>query len=146
MKITMTDFGVLEFHDRTINKLQNLGPAMDEIAGELLAILDESFINLADPTTRSSWPPLADSTMIERALLGYSASEVLQRSGSLKRSVQTQTGSDFVEVGSSIEYALTHQFGGEAHGAIIPARPYVGAHQEDLASFEQIIRDHILRR
>lgn len=145
MKITMTDFGVLETHDRTIDNLKNLGPVMDIIAGELLEISDTAFDNVADPTTRASWPPLAASTLIERAILGLSPAEVLQRSGTLKRSVQTQTGSDFVEVGSSIEYALIHQFGGDAHGATIPARPYVGAHQEDLASFEQIIRDYILR-
>ena len=49
----MIDFGVLETHDRTLEKLKNLGPAMDDIAGELLAISDEAFINLADPTTRA---------------------------------------------------------------------------------------------
>ena len=147
MKITMTDFGVLQMYDEALDKLKNLGPAMDDIADELLAISDGAFANLADPTTRSPWPPLAASTLLERAMLGLNAGEILRRTGALKRSVQAQTGSDFVEVGSSIVYALVHQSGGDAglvHGATIPARPYVGAHQEDLASFEDIIRDYIL--
>ena len=84
----MTDFGVLKTHDRAIDHLKNLGPAMEDIAWELLHISDLAFLNLADPTTRASWAPLAVSTLLERAKLSLSPAEILQRAGTLKRSLQ----------------------------------------------------------
>ncbi len=148
ISVSMKDVGVARALVDGEAAVRNLGSALDKIAGELLALSDKAFGFTSDPSTRAAWPELAPSTVKQRAKLGLSGAEILQRSGTLKASVQTEAGRDFVEIGSPIEYALIHQLGGSAGrggSAKIPARPFVGASPDDLESFERIISEHIAR-
>ncbi len=145
MPITMNDSGALRALEAGIAATSNLTPAMEEIAGELLAISDAAFSLLADPNTGQAWPPLTLGTIAERKKLGYSPGEVLQREGTLRGEVGTEVGPNFVDVGSPVEYALVHQLGGTPPQNI-PPRPYVGASPEDLLEFEDILSDFILSR
>ncbi|HET8942291.1 MAG TPA: phage virion morphogenesis protein [Rudaea sp.] len=50
-----------------------------------------------------------------------------------------QTGPDFVDIGTSAKYGATQQFG---RGSI-PARPWLGASDDDVHELVQILQDHL---
>lgn len=79
----------------------------------------------------SSWAPLADSTVAERARLGYGGEHpILQRTGQLMESLTTEgapgnvfeVGPNSLTVGTEVYYAPFHQFGTRK----MPSRPVVG--------------------
>ena len=71
---------------------------------------------------------------------------ILELEGNLLDSIDYQvTDDDTVEwgsiagTGSNLKYAAIHQFGGEAVGMNIPARPFLGLSVEDEADMDDII-------
>lgn len=147
-KITMNDTGVLRVLQRGEAAARNMRPAMQDIEGELLAISDQAFSSQHDPSTRAAWPELSLATVRERERLGFDGGQILQRTRTLRRSVQTDSDANSARIGAGVEYGLIHHKGGSAGrggSAKIPARPFVGAHPEDLREFEVIIADHIRR-
>lgn len=147
IKITMEDATVRAVLDRGLAAAQDFGPALDDIAGELLALSDGSFSLKADPSTGIAWPNLQPATIRERERKGFNSSDTLQRTRHLRQSIQTEIGSDFVEIGASAEYALIHHLGGKTGrkgAANIPARPFVGADDDNLLEFGDILRNHLI--
>lgn len=78
----------------------------------------------------------------------------------LRRSIGYQVSDDQVEIGTNVEYAAIHQFGGEiepksgglltfqiggrwvsSRGVTIPARPFLGVSASDEAEFDAVIED-----
>jgi len=104
----------------------NLAPLMASIAQELLAQTEANF----EAGGRPAWTALAVGTIKQREKRRKWPGQILQVSGSLARSVITQSDEAMamVGVGSEVRHAAIHQFGGRAgrgHKAVIPARPYL---------------------
>jgi len=104
----------------------NLAPLMVSIKQELLAQTEGNFAAQGRP----AWPALATSTIKQREKQKKWPGQILQVSGTLARSIVTESDetSAMVGVGSEVRHAAIHQFGGKAgrgHKANIPARPYL---------------------
>lgn len=63
--------------------------------------------------------------------------------GDLRDSVQNYTTGETVKVGSNLIYAAIHQFGGEAVGMPIPARPYLGLSTDNATAIEAFVVDRL---
>lgn len=138
--IEVDDQGVTSALQQLVGRMQDLSPAMLEISETMASHVEEAFQDEADPSTGQKWAPLTALTV---KLRGGSAHPILQRSGQLAASIQTDHGSDFAAVGTNKVYAAVHQFGA-AKGQFgvgrfkklkgmfpipwggIPARPYLG--------------------
>lgn len=77
---------------------------------------------------------------------GYAATRhgnhnLLQNEGDLVDSLNFVVDSKGVSVGTHLVYGAIHQFGGEAAGKAIPARPYLGVSQENAEDLSAIIDD-----
>lgn len=66
---------------------------------------------------------------------------LLDLDGGLVDSIAYETSSDAVTVGSNLVYALVHQEGWDKKN--IPARPYLGVSDENLADLGQLVIDFI---
>lgn len=66
---------------------------------------------------------------------------LLDLDGGLVDSIAYETSSDAITVGSNLVYALVHQEGWEKKN--IPARPYLGVSDENLADLGQLVIDFI---
>lgn len=72
-----------------------------------------------------SWAPLSPEYAARKG-----GGELLEESDSLLDSIQAQSGSDGVTLGSNLLYAAVHLYGDPERG--IPARPYMGFSDDDL--------------
>lgn len=72
--------------------------------------------------------------------------KILRQVGSLFDSIVYQVEGDDLVIGSNMSYAMIHQFGGQAGRGLnvtIPARPYLGLSQSDVAAIQEIIQDEL---
>jgi len=126
----------------------NLGAASDLLAalqrrlnapGELLtaaapvvsAAIEENFEQEGRPLP---WPPLAPATL-RRKPAGL---KILQRTGRLRRSIQTRVEGGALVASSDVPYAAAHQLGIPGR---LPARPFLVLAPEDIAGVEQRVAD-----
>ncbi|MBF0424150.1 MAG: phage virion morphogenesis protein [Magnetococcales bacterium] len=121
----------------------DLTPAMRAIGEHLItATQTERFDPQKDPQGQP-WTPLAESTKKQKK-----HDTILDESSRLRNSIHDEAGVDEVRIGTDVIYAAIHQLGGEAgrkdHRVTIPARPYLGANDQDLESAMETIRDYIL--
>lgn len=73
--------------------------------------------------------------------------------GALASTINYQAGSDFVDIGSPMEYAGVHQFGAKKHSFTggrtpwgdIPARPFLGLSADDQASIVDMAQEFLNR-
>lgn len=85
------------------------------------------------------WPPLTEAT---RRSKHKNKDKPLQLEGDLFDSIKAEPSRTGVVVGSDRPYAATHQFGrpgGGWGGSDIPARPFLGLSDEDIAEIDRII-------
>jgi len=104
----------------------DLTPLMVSIKQELLAQTEANF----EAQGRPSWPALAGSTIKQREKRKKWPGQILQVSGTLARSIVTESDerSAMMGVGAEVRHAAIHQFGGKAgrgRKTEIPARPYL---------------------
>lgn len=107
----------------------DLAPAMRDIAQGLLLETEQNF----EAEGRPRWKGLADSTKEARrrgakGKRGQEVFRILQDSGQLAASIETDYDSHQAVIGSNKAYARIHQFGGMAgrgRKVEIPARPYL---------------------
>ncbi len=78
-----------------------------------------------------SWEPLSESYAARKG-----GGELLEESGQLLDSLQAQSGSDGVSLGSNLLYAAVHLHGAPEWG--IPARPYLGFSDDDLEDLGEL--------
>ncbi|WP_171182258.1 phage virion morphogenesis protein [Ruegeria sp. HKCCD8929] len=90
------------------------------------------------------WAPLADKTVRRRQKqYGNAPMTILRMRGHLAGSINYQVGGGTLKIGAGKEvedYAAIHQFGGDAGRglrAVIPARPYLGFSDDDMALIEE---------
>lgn len=149
--ITIESDAVEAALDRLARAARDLRPAMRDIGGLLEKETNDNFRAQGRPP----WPQLSQATILNRLMgktkdgkskgiasvltkagnLRASAKRklegglaILQDTGVLRDSIRAHPGRDSVTVGSVLEYAAIHQFGGMAgrgKKVRIPARPFL---------------------
>lgn len=89
---------------------QNMTPLTRDLAEILKGGVDRAFADEVDPATGEQWHPLSPTTLARRAKAGHTG-KMLQVSGQLAASVQTEYGPHHAAVGTNKVYAATQQFG-----------------------------------
>ena len=149
MEITVQSSAIEEALDRLARSARSLEPAMRDIGGLLEKETDDSFRAQGRPR----WRPLSQTTILNR-LMGRDGEgnrrgissiltrdgnlrararrrlegglAILQDTGTLRGSIRASPGRYSVTIGSVLEYAAIHQFGGMAgRGKKVPARPFL---------------------
>jgi len=94
--------------ERLQRRLSDMGPAMNSIGSAVVSFTRLRFVRQQDPWG-APWKPLQPSTIARRR---KGSSVPLRDTGRLMNSINhALRGKNAVEVGTSIEYAPTHQFG-----------------------------------
>lgn len=104
---------------------RNLTPLMRMLAGTMETETERNFAAQGRPR----WLGLSAATLKKRG----NGAKILQDTGGLAGSVNTDYGRDFAAIGSHLPYAAIHQLGGQAgrgKKVRIPARPYLPATAE----------------
>ena len=117
------------------------------IGEELLLSTDARFDKETDPDGRP-WEPLNSKYAAwKRAFHGHD--RILKLRGYLRDTLRYQATNVSVAIGSNRIYSAIHQFGGQTgreHKATIPARPYLGVSDDDVAALLEIIEDAFAAR
>ena len=132
--------------DRVQKRLNELARRLEDPT-DAFADIGEYVVEQTDKRIRAGvspdgtpWPPLTEAT---RRSKKKNKDKPLLLTGALFDSIHAETGRTGVVVGSDRKYAATHQFGRPAAG--IPARPFLGLSDADIAEIERIISDHLDR-
>lgn len=145
----------IEDLDASITRLVNLGrdltPINRGIAGILADIPERAFREQADPATGEAWEALSPVTVKRRG----SATPILQVSGQLAGSMQSEYGRDFSRVYTNKEYATTMFYGAKQgefgrtkrNGPIpwgnIPGRRFFGIGKQDEDDLVDFVRNAV---
>lgn len=138
--------------NRLLARGNDLTEPMAAIAAVMESATEEAFANQADPTTGVPWAPLSDTTQTQRSKQGSWPGQVLQVSGGLAASIESQSDSHSASIGTNKIYAPVHffgaskgEFGNGAPWGDIPARPFLGLSNEDendiLGILDQFLAD-----
>lgn len=103
------------------DRLGNLSPVMSKVAGIMKYAVDQNFMTegkrLSSKITGSSsgWKKLSPTTIKERQRKGQWPGQILTRHGSsgLRGSITQNYDENSAQVGTNLNYAAIHQFGGE---------------------------------
>ena len=110
--------------DDIVKKLTNLQKAMenqdkikDVIATEMRLATERAFEKKADPNTGEKWKPWSQPYREYLKLIGKADGSLLKRKGSLRLFDSIMYGGTWIDdegahIGSNVEYAAIHQFGG----------------------------------
>jgi len=107
-----------------------LAPAVPIVAGAIERNFDEEGRPLP-------WPPLVPATL-RRKPAGL---KILERTGRLRRSIQTRTESSRLVASTDLPYAAAHQFG--APRRRLPARPFLVLTPADTEAIAQSVTDSL---
>ena len=121
-------------------KVRNLKPLLNQVGYYLLEVVENSFENEADANGKA-WQELSPSYLNYKNKKGYT--KKLQNRGTLAESIDFTTTTDALILGTNIEYAAIHQFGGFAgrnKSAFIPARPFLPI-DENGHMYQDVIND-----
>lgn len=123
IRIDIDDREVTQALERLQRKVADLTPAMRDIA-QALESETERRLEVEGP----GWPSLSEVTIARRQKSGHWPGKMLQLSGDLARSIESEAGPNHALIGVQKRYAAIHQFGGQAgrgRKITIPARPYL---------------------
>ena len=146
VRIAYDDRAVQDALNRLRDRVDDLQPAMREIAGHLKDSVDEAFASESAPDG-SAWKPLADSTIADRLRNRYGAGPILERSGDLAGRILADWDDELAVVGSNQTFggdvlaAAVHHFG--TRDGRIPARPFFGVSDEARSAIIRGVLDHI---
>ena len=146
IELKLTDNKIIQSLNDLAAASVTLAPVMREIAGILADASEQAFSDEADPATGQPWKELTEAHKVRRAEKGYTGA-ILQMVGDLASSIQSDYGKDFAQVGSNKVYAAIHQHGGlpgmPARNAAIPARPFLGASEQDQDEIMAVLERHL---
>lgn len=141
--------------DESLTRLIALGrdltPINRGIAGILADIPERAFAEQADPATGEAWAALSPVTVARRG----SATPILQVSGQLAASMQSDYGREFASLATNKIYATTMFFGakqgefgktrrgGPIPWGDIPGRRFMGIGKQDEADIMDFVRDAV---
>lgn len=123
IRIDIDDRSVLATLEDLRRRVTDMTPVMAGIAAEMASLTEARFA-----AEGPGWPSLAQGTILDRIKSGHWPGKMLQRSGQLAASIQTEHGRDYAQIGTAKVYGAIHQFGGQAgrgRKVTIPARPYL---------------------
>ena len=133
--------------DRLLRAAKDLSPAMREIAGHLGDSAQRSLERQAAPDG-TPWKPLTKGAVDARRRRGKGPRPILELSGDLFGSIQTEHDARSATAGTGLVYAAIHQFGGtpgmRPASAAIPARPFLGVDDDHRDMILETVRDHLL--
>jgi phage virion morphogenesis protein len=124
IRLYVDESGLRDVLERLADRVSDLEPAMRRVAGHLADAVEEQFASEGRP----KWPPLAPSTIRQRARKGKWPGKILQVTGRLAASITTRSGAREAAVGTAVEYGVYHQLGTRR----IPARPFLRLTQQHL--------------
>jgi phage virion morphogenesis protein len=134
--------------NQLLSRGTDLTPVMRQIAGVLEDAAEQSFESESSPDG-SPWPDLSDDTKLLRSERGYWPGQILQRSGRLAASIESDFDDASASVGTNVIYAAIQYYGGVTSpnsmipNKTIPARPFLGIGQHDEAEILDILRRFI---
>lgn len=113
--------------DITKSQCDNLNPLLNEVSMQLEHVTQESFDKESSPFG-DKWTPLSQQTLKNKR-----GSKILTESSLLQSSINSRVNMQSamkgsVSIGTNLEYAKIHQFGGKAGRSLkvnIPARPFL---------------------
>lgn len=145
MSIELTDNlpHIQDAINQLLDRVGNLREPMADIAAVLADASERAFADQADPETGEAWPDLSDVTKRRREETGHWPGQILQVTGGLASSIDTDSGPDYAQIGTNKIYAPTMYFGADKgeFGEMannrqipwgdIPARHFMGINAED---------------
>ncbi len=147
INLTLNDSQTLKAIASLTHAGEDLTPVMREIVGILADAAEQAFADEADPDTSTPWVPLTEAHIEKRRDENKWPGAILQMTGDLAKSIQSDYGNDFAQVGSNKIYAAIHQHGGTAdmpaRNAAIPARPFLGASEQDREEIMDVLKRHL---
>ena len=120
----------------TAARMKDLTVPMKEGALVMLGSINLNFRSGGRP----KWKPLSPAYKKRKLAQGYS-SIPLTKTGHMLRSITRKATKNRFTMGSAVEYAPVHQFGG---GNNIPARPFLKFQTRDLKAIEGIVKKYIV--
>ncbi len=108
--ITVDDTAAQAALARLRDAAQNLRPALDAVGLSVVSRMRATFEQQADPWGKG-WQGLKASTLRKRRKKGAGA-QILRDTGRLMNSISHTVGDNEVTIGTEVEYAAIHQFGG----------------------------------
>jgi len=135
-------------------RMGDLSEPMSAIAAMLESASERAFADEANPTTGEKWDPLSPVTLQLRP--HRADGQILQDSGQLAASIETDFGPDYAAIGTNKIYAGTMFFGAQ-QGAFgksakgnplpwgdIPAREFIGLNEDDQRDILDILAEEML--
>lgn len=121
----------------------SLRPLLESITQVMASTFKDRFHQ--GPPPGVTWAPLDPVTLAIRRRHGHGGKHTLVRGGELRDSIRPLAqGPDYVEVGTTLEYAADVQEGGtvtrgRGRSRQLPPRPFVVLGDEDLADLEDMV-------
>ncbi len=168
IEVKLEDEAIRAAFTRLVQAGIQMKPLMQEI-GEFLAETTKQRFQTSTAPDGSRWAPNAETTYVD--LLGRFKSSygkagkisaagirraarkkpLIGETGALSTTINYRAGSDFVEIGSPMEYAAVQQFGAKARSFTggktpwgdIPARPFLGLSASDRDGLLEIINSYL---
>jgi phage virion morphogenesis protein len=144
--VQLNDAVVLAALKNLAQHLGDLSPAMAAIAGVLADVPERALAAQSSPDG-APWPALAQSTITRRTARGHWPGLMLQETGHMMSSIQSEHGQTHAAVGTNVVYAALHQLGGTPGmppgPRSVPPRPFLGLARTDTDEILGIIRSHL---
>lgn len=116
-------------------RLSNLRPAFLSIGEYAIRKANDNFRGQHDPDG-VAWAPLSANYRKRKR-----GTKILTESGRLRGSITYQLTALTVTVGTNAKYARAHQEGYPKRN--LPARPFIGASEEDIEEMGKILLDYL---
>lgn len=141
---------VLDALNNLAKHSQNLMPAMQDI-GEYMVMATKQRFSTATAPDGSKW---AENSALTAKLKGHNK-PLIGESKRLSNEIHYNASAGGIEIGSSLIYAATQQFGatkgsfgttkrgGPIPWQTIPARPFLGVSASDADHITDILREHL---
>jgi phage virion morphogenesis protein len=148
IKIEIQSDSVIKAIDRLKESLSRKKDLMDRL-GEVVAkgSRDRILSKLNKAPDGKPWQSLAASTLQRKRAKGKGGMGILMHEPDLATSIHAHNPTDkSVTIGTSLIYALIHQFGGETgrgYKVNMPVRPYIGVSNTDKERLKMYVQDWI---
>lgn len=109
--VIINDKTFIKSIEESRQRIQNLKPVMQVIAQDMMTTKDMNFRNQQSPDG-VKWDLLTIPTINARRNKKKTSIKILQDTGRLKASFTTESDNKTAKIGSNVEYAAIHQYGG----------------------------------
>lgn len=140
VRVEIDESGVVRMIGEVLARLENLKPPLDDFGEYMIRRTWERFDRETGPDGKR-WKPLKPATLARKKI-----DKILTETSNLKDRVVYQADQRGLTIGTNVIYAAIHQFGGKAgrkRSADIPARPFLGVDQDDLAELEATLTEWV---